>query len=64
MPKQSHLKQFSLAQAHSLFLFDPQIGPYQVQPHRARVDEGAKAMKGYSGFPKAPVLMKPHHVIV
>ena len=33
-------------------------------PFRAKVDLGAMAMKGYSAFPKAPALMKPHHEIV
>ena len=33
-------------------------------PLRARVDLGAMAMKGYSAFPKAPALLKPHHQIV
>ena len=33
-------------------------------PLRARVDLGAMAMKGYSAFPKAPVLLEPHHQIV
>ena len=28
------------------------IGPYQVQPLRARVDQGAMAMKGWSTFSK------------
>ena len=42
-----------------LVLFDPQIGPYQVLPLRARVDLGATAMKGYSAFPKAPALLGP-----
>ena len=27
---------------------------------RTRVDLGATPMKGYSAFPKAPVLLKPH----
>ena len=31
-------------------------GPYQVQPLRPRVNLKAMAMKGYSTFPKAPVL--------
>ena len=47
-----------------LVLFNPSIGPYQVLPCRARVDLGAKAMKGYSAFPKAPALLEPHHQIV
>ena len=33
-------------------------------PLRARVDQGAMAMKGYSAFPKAPALLEPHHQIV
>ena len=33
-------------------------------PLRARVDLGAMAIKGYSAFPKAPVLLEPHHQIV
>ena len=47
-----------------LVLFNPYIGPYQVLPLRARVDLGVMAMKGYSAFPKAPVLLEPHHQIV
>ena len=30
-------------------------------PLRARVDQGAMVMKGYSAFPKAPALLEPHH---
>ena len=37
MSKQSHLKQLSLAQAHSLDLLDPKIGPYQMLPLWATV---------------------------
>ena len=44
-----------------LVLFNPQIGPYQVPPRRARVDMGAMAMKRCSVFPKAPALLEPHH---
>ena len=47
-----------------LVLFNPQIGPYQVLPRRARVDLAAMAMKGCSIFPKAPALLEPHHQIV
>ena len=47
-----------------LVLFNPLIGPYQVLPHRARVDLGAMAVKGCSAFPKAPVVLEPHHQIV
>ena len=31
---------------------------------RARVNQGAMAMKRYSTFPKAPALLEPHHQIV
>ena len=47
-----------------LVLFNPWIWPYQVLPLRARVDLGAMTIKGYSAFPKAPVLLEPHHLIV
>ena len=47
-----------------LILFNPQIGPYQVLPFRARVDLGAMAMKEYSAFPKAQALLEHHHQIV
>ena len=36
----------------------------RVLPHPAREYLGAMAMKGYSAFSKAPVLMKPDHQIV
>ena len=38
--------------------------PYQVLPLRVRVVQGVMAMKLYSGSPKAPSLLKPHHQIV
>ena len=47
-----------------LVLFKPLIGPYQMQPRRARVNLGAIAMKGRSAFPKAPALLEPHPQIV
>ena len=47
-----------------LVLFNPLIGPYQVLPLRDRVDLEAMSMKGYSTFPKAPTLLKPHPQIV
>ena len=47
-----------------LVLFNPQIGPYQVLPFRARVDLGAMAMKGCFTFPKAPASLEPHHQVV
>ena len=40
------------------------MGAYQVLPLQARVDLGVIALKGYSAFPKAPVLLEPHHQIV
>ena len=33
-------------------------------PLQARMDQDVMAMKGYSAFPKAPALLKPHHQIV
>ena len=33
-------------------------------PHRARVDLGAMAMKGYSAFPKAPALLELDFFII
>ena len=47
-----------------LVLFNPLIGPNQVLPFRARVDQGAMAMKRWSAFPKAPASLEPHHQIV
>ena len=35
--------------------FKWKIGPYQVLPRWARVDQGAMAMKGSFAFLKAPV---------
>ena len=40
------------------------IGSYQVLPLRSRVGLSAMAINVYSAFPKAPVLLKPHHQIV
>ena len=45
-------------------LFSPLIGPYKVLPLRTTVDLGARAMKGYSAFPKAPASLEPPHQIV
>ena len=59
-----YFKQFGLTQVHSLRLYDPWIGPYQVLLLRGRVDLGALEIKGYSAFPKAPPLLEPHHQIV
>ena len=36
----------------------------QVQTLQARVNLGAMAKKGYSAFPRAPVLLEPHHQII
>ena len=47
-----------------MLLFDPQIGPYQVQPLQARVDLGTVAMKRYSAFPKALVLLESCNKII
>ena len=33
-------------------------------PLRARVDDGAVAIKWYSAFPKAPALLEPQHKAV
>ena len=45
-------------------LFNPQIGPYQVLPLRARVDLGSMAKKGCSAFHKPPASLEPYHQIV
>ena len=39
------------------------MGPYQVLPLQVRVDLGARVMKRYSVFPKAPALLERHHQI-
>ena len=44
-----------------LVLFNPKIGPCQVLPFWARLDQGAMVMKGCSTFPKPPALLEPHH---
>ena len=54
----------SVLRNNSLVLFDPYIGPYQVLPLWFMMDLGAMAMKGYSAFPIAPVLLEPHYQIV
>ena len=56
--------QLDLKTNHCLLLFDPYIGPYQMLPRRATVGLGVITMKRYFAFPKAPVLLKPHHQIV
>ena len=61
MLKQSHLRRFILTQAHSLFLFDPYIGPNQVPPLRAKEDLRVMAIKGRSVFSEATALLEPHH---
>ena len=45
-------------------LFDPKIGPYQVQPLRAWVDLEAMARKTNSAFDKVPTLQEPYRQIV
>ena len=47
-----------------LVLLNPYMGPYQVLPFWARVNQGAMAMKGCSAFPKTPASMEPHYQIV
>ena len=59
--KTVNFKQFTITWLHSLVIFDPEIGPYQVLPLRVRADLGAMTMKGNSAFSKAPVLLKPYH---
>ena len=49
---------------YQIFIFDPLIGPYQVLPLWGRDDLGVMAMKGYSTFPKTPVLLETHNQIV
>ena len=44
--------------------FKCQTGLNQILPLRARVDLKIIAMKGYTTFPKAPVLQKPHQQII
>ena len=48
MSTQSYFKQFSLTEEHSLVLFEPYIGPYQVLQLQAKVDLGAMVIKGCS----------------
>ena len=45
-------------------LFGPWLGHFQVLPFRARVDQGAMAMKRHSAFPNAPALLELHHQVV
>ena len=59
----SHLFVLSLNVKQFYYSITPR-GPYQGLPIRARVDLRVVAMKGYSAFPKAPVLMEPHHQII
>ncbi len=54
----------NLVQHKYAVLFNPQIGPYQVLPFRARVDLGAMAMKGCFAFPKVPTSLEPHQRII
>ena len=41
-----------------------EIGPYQLLPLWAKVDLEVMAIKGYSSFFEAPVLLELHHQIV
>ena len=50
MSKQLYFKLFSL-ELHSLALFDPLIGPYQVLPLQAKVDLGAQGNKWVLSIP-------------
>ena len=59
--KQFNFKQFNLAYEHSLVLFDPLVGPYQVLLLRVRVDQGVMSMKGYSKFHKPPAILELHY---
>ena len=59
MLKQFYFMQFSLVWVHSLVLFDPLIGPYQVL--RLQVELDAIAIKGYSTLLKIEALLEPHH---
>ena len=54
--------QFSVSR--QLTSVDPKIGPYQVLPFRARVDQVAMAMKRYSAFPKDPESLETQYQIV
>ena len=56
-------QKIKLGKGHSLGLFDPKIGPYQVLPLRDRVNLGAMVMKGYSVMPKSLALLQSHHQI-
>ena len=57
--KQFYSKQFGLVYVHCLLLFDPLFT--SIWPLRAWVDLESVAIKRYSAFPKAPVLLEPQH---
>ena len=61
MIKQFYLQQFNLV-CHLFAL--SYLGRYQVLQLRATVDLGVMAMRVYSAFPKAPLLLEPLHQIV
>ena len=46
------IQTFQFSISVQIVLFNPQVGPYQVLPFRARVDLGAMAMKGVLHSPK------------
>ena len=64
MSKQFYFKECIWASVDSLVQFQPRIRPNPMLPQRAIVDLGARSMKGYSAFPKAPALLEPQHQIV
>ena len=43
-------------------IFDLKIGPYQVLPFQARVNQGVMAMKENSTIPKSPGLKLRHQM--
>ena len=55
--------QFSICYLFAHNLNVKQMGPNLVLPLQVRVDLGEMVMKGYSAFPKTPVLLEPHHQI-
>ena len=49
---------------YQIFLFDPLMGPQQLQPRWDRVDLGVMAIKGYSTFAKASGLEPHNHIVI
>ena len=54
---------FSISTQNTIRCYRKYIGPYQVLPLRAKMDVVVMGIKGFSAFPKIPVLLKPHHHI-